>query len=99
MWPVYTSAVLVPATSSAISTPTAGTYILPTEHPQPLGRVDKLKGSVLKLSQLHGLPQLASKNRNRNKLFFWKYIQLWTYLIIRIFVLGYLIYNKGIKYI
>jgi len=64
------SAALVPVTSSAISTPRSGMYTSPTEQPQPLGRVDKPKGSSLKDSQLHGLPQLASKNRNRNINFF-----------------------------
>jgi|TARA_R110002110_G_scaffold413448_1_gene640852 hypothetical protein len=70
------SALLVGVASAAISTPISGTYIFPAEHPHPFGNGDELKGSMLKLSQLHGLPQLANKNKNRNKnclilLFFW----------------------------
>ena len=63
------SALLVGVTSDAISTPMSGTYIFPTEHPHPFGSGDELKGSMLKLLQLHPSPQLASKNRNRNKNF------------------------------
>ena len=69
------SAVLVPVISFDISTPTSGTYILPTEHPHPLGRVDELKGSALKGSQLHGLPQLANRNKNINRNFLIWYSQ------------------------
>lgn len=54
--------------------------------------------SILFWAELSNIPTYIVyyyiKNRNRNSVFFWKYIQLITYLIIRIPILGYLLYKK-----
>jgi hypothetical protein len=60
----------------------SGTYIFPTEHPQPFGTGEELKGSELKNSQLQGSPQLAIPNRSKNRssligpLVFYKFLQV-----------------------
>jgi hypothetical protein len=68
--------------STPLSADMSGTYIFPTEHPQPLGIVEELKGSLLKNPQSQGSPQLAIPNRSKNRssligpLVFYKFLQV-----------------------